>query len=138
MPQTDFIEPTSKMELCLTNMLEYPDNRMVFEYYMAKCLMEYDLIGFMAALPRLTGLGYNRIPRHFEEAICICLQLVKEPQSIIPSGLKVSEETKRRFNDFNRILAKYNMNRIAARRELLPYRNTFWFYAQYYYTSGGS
>ena len=138
MPKTDFIEPTSKPELCLTKMLEYPDNKMVFEYYMAKCLMEYDLIGFMDALPRLTGLGYTRIPRHFEEAICICLKLAKGPQSIVPSGLKVSEETMRRFNDFNRILAKYNMNRNAARRELLPYRNTFWFYAQYYYTSGGS
>lgn len=138
MPKTDFIEPTSNLELCLEIMLENSGNRMVFEYYMAKCLMEYDLIKFMAVLPRLTDLGYTRIPRHFEEAICICLKLATESQNIVPQGLKVSEQTKRKFNDFNRILARYNMNRNAAREELFPYRNTFWFYAQYYYTSGGS
>jgi hypothetical protein len=141
MPITDFIEPTSNPDLCLTVMQNDPNNpgnKMVFEYYMAKCLLEYDLIGFMAALPRLTDFGYKRIPRHFEEAICICLQLVEEPQKLIPQGLTVSEETKQRFDNFNRILARYNMNRTTAYRELLPYRNTFWFYVQYYYTSGGS
>jgi hypothetical protein len=138
MPKTDFIEPISNLELCLEIMLEDPNNRMVFEYYTAKCLMEYDLVKFMAVLSRLTDLGYTRIPRHFEEAICICLQLVDEPQKLIPPGFKISEETKQKFNNFNSILARYNMNRIAARRELLQYRNTFWFYIQYYYPSGGS
>ena len=137
MPTTDFIVPLSNSELCLALMLENPGNRMVFEYYMAKCLMEYDLVKFMAALPRLTGLGYDRIPRHFEEAICVCRQLTG-PRNIVPSGLQVSEETKQRFSDFNRILTKYNLDRVAARHELLPYRNTYWFYAQYYYTAGRS
>jgi hypothetical protein len=137
MPTTDFIEPLSYSELCLTVMIEDPGNKMVFEYYMAKCLMEYDLVRFTVALPRLISLGYTRVPRHFEEALCICLQLPGLRKNL-PSGLQISKETIQRFNDFNRILAKYNQDRGAARHELLPYRDTFWFYAQYYYTSGGS
>jgi hypothetical protein len=137
MPTTDFIVPLSDLELCLTAMLDHPGSRMVFEYYMAKCLMEYDLVEFTAALPRLAGLGYARIPRHFEEAICICLQL-PGLRSRMPAGLQISRETVQKFQDFNRILAKYNQDRAAARHELLAYRNTYWFYAQYYYTAGGS
>jgi sorbitol-specific phosphotransferase system component IIC len=137
MPKTNFIVPLSNLELCLTVMMDDPGNKMVFEYYMAKCLMEYDLVKFMAALPRLTSLGYTRIPRHFEEALCICLQM-PELQKSIPAGTQISRETLQRFNDFNRVLTKYNQNKVAARGELQAYRNTYWFYVQYYYPTGGS
>ncbi len=137
MPPVDFIVPLSDLELCLTLLLDNPGGRMAFEYYMARCLMEFDLAPFAAALPRLTRFGYTRIPRHFQEAICICLQLPNLRNSV-PPGLQISREIVGRFNDFNRILAKHNLNAAAARPELMVYRNTYWFYVQYYYTAGGS
>jgi hypothetical protein len=137
MPASDFLAPLIDPESCLTDMIKNPANKMAFEYYMARCLLDGNLSEFVKYLPRMSDLGYSRIPRHFEEAILIFLQLTG-PRNIVPSGLQISEETKRRFSDFNRILTKHNRNRDAAYSELLPYRDTYWFYAQYYYTAGGS
>lgn len=132
MPKSDFLVSPTEPERCLEKLIENTPNKMAFEYFMAHCLLEGDISGFMKRLHRLNDLGYTRIPRHFEEAILIYTQLTGR-QTIPLPGRTLSPETVRRFNDFNRIVAKYNKNKNAAFTELLKYKDTYWFYGMYYY-----
>jgi hypothetical protein len=87
---------------------------------------------FVKNLYRLNYFDYPKIPRHFEEAILIYNQLAGAKGIVLP-GREISEKTIRKFDDFNRILAKHNKNKEAARGELNKYRDTYWFYGLYYY-----
>ena len=108
-------------------------NKMAYEYFMAYCLLQGQIGRFSKYLYRLDEFNYTRIPRHFEEAALICTQVTGR-QDILPTGTKLSEETVRKFLDFNRILKKYDMNRQKAYPELeKKYKDTYWFYSWYYY-----
>jgi hypothetical protein len=133
MPESDFLISPSEPELCLQELLKNTKNRMAFEYFMAYCLLEGKIGLFAKNLYRLENFNYRRIPRHFEEALLIYNQITKG------KGIKltgISQETIQKFNDFNSTLAKYGRNKTAARQELEKYRDTYWFYGQYYYKPG--
>ena len=103
---------------------------MAFEYFMAYCLLEGKLSQFMNHLHLMKYFNYPKMPRHFEEAILVFVRLAGREDV----GLKVSEETMRKFADFNRIFEKYDRNKMQARAELeKKYKDTYWFYAFYYY-----
>jgi hypothetical protein len=135
MPESDFLISPSEPELCLQELLKNTKNRMAFEYFMVYCLLEGKISLFAKHLYRLNEFNYRRIPRHFEEALLIYNQLTKG-KGINLTKTKISQETTQKFNDFNRILAKYQRNKTAARQELEKYRDTYWFYGQYYYKPG--
>lgn len=84
-----------------------PRNRMAFEYLMAIHLLRRDLDPFVAELPRMAELGYDHIPRHFEEAIL--LYEGEHRTRVDRAGLSLREETIDRHARFSRGLA-------AARR----------------------
>jgi hypothetical protein len=137
MPTTDFLVSPVAPERCLEPMQKNARNKMAFEYYMASCLLQGDLSGFITHLGRLGDLGYTRVPRHYEEAILIYMELTKQTSLPVP-GLKISSETVQRFRDFNRIFTQHNKNKEAALGELRQYADTYWFYAQYYFHPEGS
>jgi hypothetical protein len=132
MPQSDFLVSPGEPELCLEKLLENSKNKMAFEYFMAYCLLEGQVGRFVQHLHRLNYFNYPKIPRHFEEAILVYNQLTGG-KGINLQVKDISEETIRKFDDFNRIMAKHNKNKKAARRELSKYRDTYWFYGLYYY-----
>ncbi len=132
MPQSDFLVSPTEPEQCLEKLLENTKNKMAFEYFMAYCLLEGQVARFVKNLYRLNYFDYPNIPRHFEEAILIYNQLAGAKGIALP-GREISEKTIRKFDDFNRILAKHNKNKKAARGELKKYRDTYWFYGLYYY-----
>ncbi|MCP4610930.1 MAG: hypothetical protein GY845_19665, partial [Planctomycetes bacterium] len=132
MPQSDFLVSPTEPELCLEKLLENKKNKMAFEYFMAYCLLEGQVGRFIEHIHRLNYFDYPKIPRHFEEAILIYNQLTGGKSITLP-GKEISEEKIRKFDDFNRIMAKHNRNKEAARRELNKYRDTYWFYGLYYY-----
>ena len=132
MPRSDFLVSPTEPELCLEKLLENTRNKMAFEYFMAYCLLEGQLGLFIQHLDRLNYFDYPKIPRHFEEAILIYNQLTDGKGISLPAK-DISEETIRKFDDFNRIMAKHNKNKEAARGELNKYRDTYWFYGLYYY-----
>jgi hypothetical protein len=139
MPVADFLCSPSEPERSLEEMAKNTRNKMAFEYLMAYCLLEGDLSRFVAHLGGLKDLGYSRVPRHFEEALLIYLQVAGQRDVALPAGLAVSQQTRDRFADFNRILSSHGGDRQAARLELAAkYEDTYWFYAQYYYKPGGS
>lgn len=130
MPKDDFLLSPDHPEFCLVELVKDPSNRMAFEYYMAQCLIAGDLKGLTRYIWRLEQLGYTHVPRHIEEAILILMQLPTKVQ--IPlTKLQISDHTINRFNEFNRILARFSGDRDAARQDLLRYADTYWFYWQY-------
>ncbi len=105
---------------------------MAFEYFMAYCLLEGQVGRFIKNLQRLNDYDYPKIPRHFEEAMLIYNQLTGG-RGVALQGREISEQTIRKFNDFNKIKAKHNNDKTAARNELTKYRDTYWFYGLYYF-----
>jgi hypothetical protein len=132
MPESNFLVSPTQPELCLEELMNDTKNKMAFEYFMAYCLLEGQIGRLAKHLPRLNDFGYQRIPRHFEEAMLVYNQIAGAKGITLP-GKNISEETVRKFEDFNRIRAKYKDNTAAARRELEKYRDTYWFYGLYYY-----
>jgi len=132
MPESDFLVSPAEPELCLEELIKDTKNKMAFEYFMAYCLLEGQVGRFAQHLQRLNYFEYPKIPRHFEEAMLIYNQLTGGKGIAVP-GKTISEQTIRKFDDFNKIMAKHNKDKKAARRELTKYRNTYWFYGLYYY-----
>jgi hypothetical protein len=130
MPVSDFLVSPTEPELCLEELLNNTKNKMAFEYFMARCLLEGEIGRFMKHLHRLNDFDYPGIPRHFEEAMLIYNQLTGGKGISLP-GKSISEETIRKFNDFNSIRAKHRNSKEAAYEELKKYRNTYWFYGMY-------
>jgi hypothetical protein len=135
MPESDFLVSPTEPERCLEELLKNSEkNKMAFEYFMAYCLLEGEIGRFMKHLHLLNDFDYPKIPRHFEEAMLIYTQLTGRKATV--SGRKISEETLRKFNNFNQILTtKHKKNKDAAYKDLLRYRDTYWFYGLYYYQS---
>jgi len=132
MPETDFLVSPTEPELCLAELLQNTKNKMAFEYFMAYCLLDGQIGRFTKHLHRLNYFDYPKIPRHFEEAILIYNQLTGGKGVTLP-GKEISEETIRKFNDFNNIMAKHKKDKKAAYNDLKKYRDTYWFYGLYYY-----
>lgn len=132
-PYTDFLLSPIEPERCLEELIKCPGNKMAFEYYMAHCLLSGNLNLFIEHLHRLNDFNYTKIPRHFEEAILIYIQLTGRKDINLP-GRSISRETVRKFVDFNQILARHDKNINNAYIELeRKHRDTYWFYALYQY-----
>lgn len=130
-PETDFLVSTYEPKLCLQEMLNTPGNRMAFEYFMANCLLEGNISQFIQQVHRLNDFGYQRIPRHFEEAILIYIQLTGN-KNVGLRGLNISDDTIREFIAFNQTLDKFDKKADRAYRQLEEkYWDTYWFYALY-------
>ena len=132
MPESDFLVSPTEPELCLEELLKNTRNKMAFEYFMTYCLLEGQIGRFMKHLHRLNYFDYPKIPRHFEEAMLIYNQLTGGKGVTLP-GKEISEETIRKFNDFNNIMAKHKKDKKAAYSDLKKYRDTYWFYGLYYF-----
>jgi hypothetical protein len=132
MPESDFLVSPTEPELCLDELLKNTNNKMAFEYFMAYCLLEGQIGRFVKHLQRFNDYDYPKIPWHFEEAMLIYNQLTGG-KDIALQGKEISEQTIRKFDDFNKIKAKYKNDKTAARIELTKYRDTYWFYGLYYF-----
>jgi len=129
----DFIYYTYMPDLTLKRILENrPDNRMAFEYLMAYYLLSGQLNDFVRELPHLKFLGYEKIPRHFEEAILLYIGLRGEITKALPEGFGISNRTIQRFQHYQQIYSSSKDKKMAAIHELKKYYgSTYWFYAMY-------
>jgi hypothetical protein len=59
-----------------------PQNKMAFEYMQAYYLLNKRLKKFIENLKYLKGLGYERIPTHYQEAVIVYEGLTKEPVNL--------------------------------------------------------
>ena len=114
-------------------------NRMAFEYLMAHYLLRDEIEKFAAQAHRLDDFGYPYIPRHYEEALLVCV--AQKGETVDLGRYRLRSQTLRDFEGFSRLLANHGGNRDAAQEELAGlYGDTFFYYHLYgpafVYTSG--
>ena len=131
-PKRDFIVRLHLPEAeVLTLMRQNPANRAAFEYYMAYTMLARELYLFVREFGRINTFSYARIPTQWEEAL-IMFMVGKGQREPVFAGRAIRSETIRRFNDFQRILASRNNDRIGAKDALAEkYADTYWFFLLY-------
>jgi len=102
-------------------------NRMAFEYLMGHYLLQWQLRKFVANLHRLDDLGYDHIPRSYQEALLIYMRQTGHAPDL--GGRSISEEVAAQFRGFLDVLRRHAGNRVAAWSEASRrYARTYFFY----------
>ncbi len=123
---------TRSIEGVLTELLENDGrNRMAFEYLMAHYLLTGDLEGIVRNVGRCVELGYDPIPRYYEEAMALYVAVGgAQTESVVRA---VSEATWRRLQEFERRAAAAGSDRRAAFAALVgDYRDSYFLYYTYF------
>ena len=104
-----------------------PKNKMAFQYMMAKSLLKEDTNKIAENIYRLDDLGYDKLPRYYEEALVIETQLNKDIN--IPEKWKPSAKAMQQGNAFLQTYAIYKKDKAKAMRVLTPeFGDSFYFY----------
>jgi len=127
---TDFIN-SDNFGVRLPQLLaDHPDNRMVFEYFMASLLLDKNLEGFAANIYRVKELGYKILPVHYEEALIAYMSYTNK--NIIPEGYTISQTTRNRLSDYAATIYNYGNNIDFAAREMYSkFGKTYWYYLKF-------
>jgi hypothetical protein len=128
-PRTDFPvrikNPQSNIILLLK---ANPENKKAFEYKLAWYLLEKNIDGIVNEIVNLKVMGYNRIPRHIEEA-ALFSEANSGPLPNDFGGLKIDPETYRRFSQYEAammfIQTSKNTGKPVLKEEI---KRTFWYY----------
>jgi hypothetical protein len=129
MPTKDTIPSLGKgPEALLLNLLERSGhNKMAFEYLMADYLLTNQLEKFVQNLWRLDDFDYQKIPRHYEEAILIYSKLTRKEVDL--HGRKISTETAEHGGKFFGTLNYFTLDKKAAYNALAKdFGNSYFFY----------
>lgn len=111
-------------------LINHPENKMAYEYYMASLLLDKRLDEFAQDILKLKDYGYSRIPVHFEEALIFYNSY--ENKNIMPEGFSFRPGTIQRFQDYARTYSEYRSNLTVAANQLKKrYGKTYWFYLQF-------
>ena len=129
-PKNDFFIYTDDFRNIEILLLGNPDNRLAFEYKIAKLLLEKDLMAVGSEIKNLKGLGYSHIPRHMEEAVVSLVNITGEFPDL--GGLSISKDTEQRFFRYFSDLKAFKGNRGLIEKGLSKTdKNTFWYYLQF-------
>jgi len=122
---------TLMMEKTLLWLLERnSQNRMAFEYLMARHMLKKHLGKLVQNFERLPDFDYHELPTHYQEAALIYMYATRKPVNL--SGYILSPQKRQQIQDFSRILSSYGGNKQAASKELAKkFRNTYFYYFQY-------
>ncbi len=105
-------------------------NRMAFEYLMAWYLSNRQLTRFIKRLEELSDLGYETLPRHYEEAIMVYTATART--TIQLRGYEPREEVQKEMKHFLEVLQSHGGDRQTARADLAKqHGNTYAFYNVY-------
>ena len=132
MPKFDFfITSISKKnsEVDLTGLLkENKNNKMAFEYLMARYLLECKFDYLLKYLDTFKKLGYRKYPRHIEEALLLIS--IMDPSKKVKLDYSINAQT---IKQFDSILSKSKSKTEAQRTLKKEFRNTYWYYVRYIY-----
>ncbi|NIA21368.1 MAG: hypothetical protein GWP05_05235 [Anaerolineaceae bacterium] len=115
------------MELLESN----PKNRMAFEYLMANCLLTNNLQGVANNIGRLKKLGYQRMPRHIQEAILLYDFFAGRKVDL--HGYRIEAKVRRQFATVIRTMQYLKKAGRRPKEFLLflgrePYRDSYFFH----------
>jgi hypothetical protein len=119
------------MEKTLSELLaKNNQNRMAFEYLMARYMLNKHLGKLVLNLERLHDFGYKELPTHYEEAALIYVYGTRKPINL--SGYPPTPQKLKQIEDFSRLLSSYGRNKQAAAKELSKkFRNTYFYYYKF-------
>lgn len=130
MPAKDFFIVTDDFRNVDMLLQTNPDNRIAFEYKIAKLLLEKDILELGSEIKKMKAMGYSHFPRHIEEAIVSLVNVTKEFPDL--GGLSISRDTDHRFIEYFSDLKSLRGNRKLIEKSLKKTdKNTFWYYLQY-------
>ena len=70
-------------QIMLDLLRDHPDNRLAFEYLTGYYLLTRQRAKLVENLYRLRDLGYDRLPRHYAEALLIESSLTRKPIAML-------------------------------------------------------
>ena len=92
-------------------------------------LLTHSLEKIAQNIYRLDDFAYDRIPRHYEEALLVYMQKTGKKADL--SGRTISNETIRRFNDYIRIISQYTSKEQAFDALAGEFSDTYFFYSTF-------
>jgi len=105
-------------------------NRMAFEYLMASYLLNRQLTRFVKRLEELPDLGYETLPRHYEEAIMVYTATART--TIQMRGYQPREEVRQQVKHFLGTLQSHGGDKQAAFADLAQHHgSSYAFYNVY-------
>ena len=130
LPAEDFLIVTDDFMNLGMLLKSNPQNRIAFEYRMAKLLLEKDLMEAGTEVKIFKAMGYDHLPRHIEEAIVSLVNATSEFPEM--GGLSISRETDQRFMKYFAELKPFRGDRRMVEKGIKKAeRNTFWYYLQF-------
>jgi hypothetical protein len=103
-------------------------NKIGFEYLVAENLLDNGISPIVDNLRYFRALGYDRLPRHIQEALVFQMSLSNTIASSI-GGYQIDTDLFKKFNDFSQTLYKYRDDRNFALKSLAPqYWTNYWYY----------
>ena len=127
-----FFADTQVEGLLLKLLEDNRHNRMAFEYLMAHYMLKGKLEKAVNNLTRLDDFGYQRIPRHYEEAL-LTHNHISGKEVRIP-GRQISSKSLTGFARFNKVLEQFDGREEAKRAMFGEFGATYFYYYMFYGT----
>ncbi len=125
--KTNFLFSEQEKDMMLGVLLQQDfTNRKAYEYLMAYCLLTKDLKHFASYYPLGKSIGYQHIPRSYQEALIYIWGLTNVDLSTIP--YPISEEVKLQVKHYGKI---YTANQHAEPLLKKDFSNTYWYYLHF-------
>ncbi len=94
-------------------------------------LLEMNLDDFVNYLVLMEPFEYKKIPRHFQEALCVYMATQRDAKGTI-KRYPIEPQIVRQFQQFNEIIFKHGINNSSTKEMLLrQFGNTYWYYLHY-------
>jgi hypothetical protein len=130
MPKRDFFIVPNDVQTIELFLKENPDNRKLFEYKIARLMLEKDLLATVNEVKKMKEIGYTSIPRHIEEVVVAYINLAQDSPDL--GGLTINPDTERRFVQYRLISNSYKGNKSLVEKNMKKEeKNTFWYYLQF-------
>jgi hypothetical protein len=109
-------------------------NKMAFEYLMARYMLTGQLEKVIKNINRLDDFDYPQVPRHYAEAALLYTALTGRVVDL--KNRKMADRTIQRFADFMGRITRYNKNNVPLRQQMILTYNNFGdtYYYYYYYS----
>lgn len=125
-----FFYRDERIDKIMLELLENRKNRAAFEYLMSMYLLAKEPQNIVKNIYRLKDLGYDRIPRLYEEAILIYNNATKKETDL--HNYRINPESLKRFKDFNNIWKRHKYDKKTAFSDLKEFADdSYLFYYLY-------
>lgn len=125
-------------DILMRNLLQsYPGNKLAYDYLISYCLLTGRLDDIPVYLQFAQTLGYQTLPRYWEEALCLnhALHAQKNATEISFSGLR--QETVNRFLTFTQSWLQMENDPDAAIKLARTSGDTFFYFSMFRFSQGG-